>query len=56
MPDAGYHIHFCWNGDVWQEVDCIEVYRETFEVATDIWPYDVIDENEHNIWFDYGDE
>jgi len=51
-----YNIYFCLNGRKSKYVDHLEVDKWTFDHAIDIWPYDVIDCDDNNIWFDWGDE
>ena len=51
-----YCIYFCLNGRKSKYVEKIDVDKVTFDNAVEIWPYDVIDYDEFNLWFDYGDE
>lgn len=51
-----YEIRWCWNGSKRQVAftDYFDTEEEWHDV---IWnmPYDVIDENDHICWVDYGD-
>ena len=55
--DKHYLIHMCWNGSTRQIYD-------TYDFGSDKWswrneiecmPFDIIDESDHECWFDGGD-
>ena len=51
-----YRIYLCWNGRKQQVADCY-VYEDGTCWRWDkaALPYDILDEDDHNVWFDYGD-
>lgn len=51
-----YNVYFCLNGRKRKYVEKLTVSQQTWKYRLEIWPLDVIDEDDHNIWFDYGDE
>lgn len=50
-----YYFHFCY-GRKSRCHSTDEVSKAVFDNFEYYLPYDVIDENEHHIWFDDGDE
>jgi hypothetical protein len=52
-----YRIYFCLNG---RKNKYVSVYEFTdkyeWECAYESLPYDIIDDDDYNIWFDFGDE
>ena len=51
-----YWIYLVWNGNKKQVADkyCFESRREwRWTIMT--MPYDIIDEDDHNCWIDFGD-
>lgn len=54
--NAMYWIFLCYNGNKRQVADKV-AYEDRREWCWDKGrlPYDIIDEDDHNVWFDYGD-
>ena len=52
-----YHIFYCWDGRKGKVAfqDDFED-EEEWEFGKDSHPYDIIDEDDHSQWVDYGDE
>jgi len=51
-----YRIYLCWNGNKRQVASLYE-YDTKWEWRCDKYslPYDILDEDDFNVWFDYGD-
>lgn len=51
-----YEIRLCWNGSKRQVEDTyIFDSKREWRYAIETMPYDIIDENDHICWVDYGD-
>lgn len=51
-----YRIYLCWNGNRRQVAStCAYDSRREWLWEKAALPYDIIDEDEHNVWFDFGD-
>lgn len=50
-----YRFHFCYNGRKGKKAWTDEVEKIVFDNFEWYVPYDIIDCDEHNIWFDYDD-
>lgn len=51
-----YKAYMCWNGKKNQHADVYEFdTREKLEDAVFNSPFDIIDDNDHDMWLDYGD-
>ena len=51
-----YIIHMCWNGDKRQVCDSwYYLTRKEWEWDKSVLCYDIIDETDNEVWFDYGD-
>lgn len=52
-----YKIHFCLSGSK-RKIQDTYVFddREVWEWECERLPYDIIDDDEYNVWFDFGDE
>lgn len=51
-----YYIRYCWNGSK-RQYEYTDVYESKSEWLFDIegLPYDILDQNDHWCWVDYGD-
>jgi hypothetical protein len=51
-----YTIYLVWNGNKKQVADKYSYdSKREWEWDKEALPYDIIDEDDHNVWFDYGD-
>lgn len=51
-----YRAYMCWNGDKNKHVDVYDFdTREELEDAVFNSYFDIIDDNGHDMWLDYGD-
>ena len=51
-----YKVYMCWNGKKNRHADVYEFdTREELEDAVFNSPFDIIDDNDHDMWLDYGD-
>ena len=51
-----FRIYLCWNGNKRMVADVYEYNsRWSWSCDKECLPYDILDEDDHNVWFDYGD-
>ena len=51
-----YRIYLCWNNNKKQVASLYEYdSRWEWRCDKDSLPYDILDEDDFNVWFDYGD-